>query len=111
MSFRRRRLRPAATRIALVKKYLASNLTLKAFCQREKLAYSTFLSWLRKYRAAQSDSPRSSGTASGFVPLQVQLPSPAFCTLEYPNGVLIHFSSAVDAQVLAPLLGVLGEKP
>lgn len=111
MSFRRRQLRPAATRIAIVKKYLASNLTLKAFCQREKLAYSTFLSWLRKYRAAQPGSPRSSDTDSGFVPLHVQLPSPAFCTLEYPNGVLIHFSSAVDAKFLAPLLRAAGEKP
>lgn len=41
----RQQVRPAA-RIALVKKHLGSGLTQKKFCQQEKLAYPTFLSWL-----------------------------------------------------------------
>jgi transposase-like protein len=108
MSRRRKQSRPLAARIAFVEKYLQSGLTQKAFCQRENLVHGTFHSWLRKHRATRRRPRASSPTWSGFIPLCVQ-PAPtaahaASCTLEYPNGVLIHFSGTVDAQLLSSLL-------
>jgi len=100
-----------ATRIAFIKKYLASGLTQKEFCQQEKLAYPTFLAWLRKHRAVLSQAPDSNPTAAGFVPLQLepstclhrsrgrQARCAASCTLEFPNGVLVHFSGDIDARI------------
>ncbi|MDZ7266284.1 MAG: hypothetical protein ONB48_04600 [candidate division KSB1 bacterium] len=82
---RRRRVCPAA-RLALIKKYLASGLTQKQFCRREKLAYPTFLTWLRKHRAAS-------------------------CTLEFPSGVLVHFSGDIAVQLLTRLLRATGVEP
>ncbi len=44
----RRQRESTAARIAFIKKYRASGLTQKEICQGEKLAYPTFLTWLRK---------------------------------------------------------------
>ncbi|MGH7494015.1 MAG: IS66 family insertion sequence element accessory protein TnpA [bacterium] len=111
MSHRRKQSRPPAARIAFVKKYLESGLTQKAFCQRENLVHGTFHSWLRKYRATRRRPRTSSRTRRGFIPLCVQPATTAThaasCTLEYPNGILIHFSGAVDAQLLSSLLRAL----
>lgn len=109
---RRRRVRPAA-RLALIKKYLASGLTQKQFCQREKLAYPTFLTWLRKYRAAGSQAPNLRPAAPGFVPLQLEPAAhrAASCTLEFPNGVLVHFSGDIAVQLLTRLLRAAGVEP
>jgi transposase-like protein len=108
MSRRRKQSRPPAARIAFVNKYLESGLTQKAFCQRENLVHATFHSWLRKYRTSRRRPRVSSPTRNGFIPLCVQPATPAAhaasCTLEYPNGTLIHFSGTVDAQLLSSLL-------
>ncbi len=74
MLSRRQRVRPAA-RIAFIKKYLASGLTQKEFCQQEKLAYPTFLAWLRKHRSAEGQTPNSTPTARSFVSLQLEPPA------------------------------------
>jgi hypothetical protein len=102
----------SATRIAFIKKYLASGLTQREFCQQEKLAYPTFLAWLRKHRAALGQAPNSNSTASRFVALQLE-PSArraASCTLEFPNGILVHFSGDIDAQLLTCLLRAIEDK-
>ena len=115
MSYRRKAARPPATRAALVEKYLESGLTQKAFCQRENLVLGTFHSWLRKYRATRPQSPGSSPSRNRFIPLRVQhTPTAAHavsCTLEYPNGILIHFSGTVEAQLLLSLLGAPEAEP
>ncbi len=77
----RPRVKPA-TRIAFIKKYLASGLTQREFCQQEKLAYPTFLTWLRKYCAASSQAPNFSPAAPSFVPLQLE---PSAC-LHFNHG-------------------------
>jgi len=106
---RKQRVHPAA-RIAIVKKYLASDLTQREFCQQEKLAYPTFLAWLRKYRAAESQSPHLSPAAPSFVPLQLepsaclhQARRAASCTLEFPNGVLVHFTGYIVRPLYPPI--------
>lgn len=111
MLSRRRRARPAA-RIAFIKKYLASGLTQREFCQQQKLAYPTFLAWLRKYRAAEGQAPSSSASTPSFVPLQLEPAAhrAASCTLEYPNGVLVHFSGDIDVQLLTCLLRAAGDE-
>ncbi len=111
MSRRRKQSRPLAARIAFVNQYLESGLTQKAFCQRENLVHATFHSWLQKYRATRRQPRLSSPTRNGFIPLCVQpatLPArAASCTLEFPNGILIHFSDTVNAQLLPSLLRAL----
>ncbi len=111
MLSRRRRARPAA-RIALIKKYLASGLTQREFCQQEKLAYPTFLAWLRKYCIAEGHAPNSSASAPSFIPLQIAPPArhTVSRTLVYPNGVLVDFSGDIDEQRLARLLRVAGDE-
>lgn len=108
---RRQRVSPMA-RIALIKKYLASGLTQREFCQQQKLAYPTFLAWLRKYRAAEGQTPDLSPAAPSFVPLQVEplAHRAASCTLEYPNGVLVHFSGDINVQLLTCLLRAAGDE-
>jgi hypothetical protein len=85
-------------------------------------AYPTFLAWLRKHRAASSQAPNFSPAAPSFVPLQLepsaylhrsrgrQVRCAASCTLEFPNGVLVHFSGDIDAQLLTCLLHAAGDK-
>jgi hypothetical protein len=109
MSRRKNRVQLSSFKIACVKKYLASGLTQKAFCQREGLVYTTFQFWLRKYHTAQHHSSKTSPSRTRFIPLRV--PSApvvahhtSFCTLEYPNGIFIHFSGTVDARLLSDLV-------
>ena len=108
MSRRRKQSRTPEARIALVEKFLESGLTQMAFCQRENLVHGTFHTWLRKYRSSQRRPRASSPTRRGFIPLCVQPATAAThtasCTLEFPNGILIHFSGTVDAQLLSSLL-------
>ena len=115
MSRRRKQSRPPADRIVFVEKYLKSGLTQKAFCQRENLVHGTFHSWLRKYRANRRRPRASSPTRRGFIPLRLQPATTAThaasCTLEYPSGILIHFSGTVDIQLLSSLLRALEAKP
>jgi len=112
MSPRTKQVRQASLRTAFVKKYLASGLTQKAFCRQESLVDVTFQCWLRKYRAAQYQPRVSSPSRNRFIPLQVQPATAAAhnpsCTLEYPNGVRIHFSGTVDAHLLSHLLRAAG---
>jgi len=66
--------------------------------------------------------PTNAPISPSFVPLQLEpntrLPCSrgrqarraASCTLEFPNGVLVHFSGDIDAQLLTCLLRAAGDK-
>jgi len=110
--------RAAENRAAVVEKYLAAkgqprSLTQRAFCQREGLGYTTFQSWLQKYRSAHRQT--SAPVRRGFIPIRLQPPTVAAlpatsCALEFPNGVVVHLAGPLDPQLLSYLIHTAGEK-
>ena len=115
MLHRKKYTRQSSASISCIKKYFTSGLTQKAFCRQEGLVYATFQSWLRKYRTAEHQSSRTSPSRKRFIPLRIPSAPVAArhsrsCTLEFPNGVSIHFSGTVDARLLSDLLQATGEK-
>jgi hypothetical protein len=97
-------------RFATIEKYLASGLTQKQFCHQEQLTYSTFQLWLKKYRQAHADTTQQHGqTGNHFVPLTFK-PAAAKTdyVIEYPNGVVLHVSRAIDPQTLIQLIQASG---
>ena len=97
-------------RFATIEKYLASKLTQKKFCEQEKLTYSTFQLWLKKYRQANADSTYEHGQpGSNFVPLTFQVPAAKTdYVIEYPNGVVLRVGRAVEPQTLIQLIQASG---
>jgi len=93
-----------------LEKYLASNLSQKAFCAQEGLAYQTFRYWLRQYRTPQRRQKKSSLTPTGFIPLRVRPPAPpddshSRCVIEFPHGVIVRLSGPLDWHRLSQLIG------
>lgn len=102
------RLARAQEMFARIEKYLdakgrAASLTQKAFCEQEGLTITTFQNWLQKYRARQRQVETAPVPAQRFIPLHVQAPPnapPLSCVLEFPNGVMLRLSGAVDLERL-----------
>lgn len=97
----------AEAMFACIEKYLAAKahdgLLQKTFCAQEGLAISTFQNWLQKYRAHQRQVETAPVPAKRFIPLHVQAPPntpPLSCVLEFPNGVMLRLSGAVDLERL-----------
>lgn len=94
-------------RFALIEKYLASGLTQDKFCEQQRLAYSTFQFWLKKYRQEKTDRARKRQSSDNrFLPLTFTSPKtePAPMVIEYPNGVILHITGAVEPQLLIQLI-------
>jgi hypothetical protein len=93
-----------------IEKYLASNLSQKAFCAQEGLAYQTFRYWLRQYRTPKRRQKNLSPPPTGFIPLQVHPPTPSLdshprCVIEFSHGVIVRLSGPLDWQRLSQLIG------
>jgi len=99
-------------RLATIEKYLASGLAQEKFCQQEKLAYSTFQVWLKKYRQAQKAMTPLQHSDNRFVPLtftaESATPVSAHYVIEYPNGVVLRIHGAIEAETLLQLLNQAG---
>jgi len=95
-------------RLATIEKYLASGLAQKQFCQQEQLAYSTFQVWLKKYRQEQVEPRGEPHSNNRFVPLTFTpmpaKPEPTHYVIEYPNGVVLRLSGAIEPQILLHLI-------
>jgi len=93
-----------------IEKYLAGQLSQKAFCAQEGLTYQTFRYWLRQYRTPKRRQKNSSLTPTGFIPLQIRPPAPSLdshsrCVIEFPHGVIVRLSGPLDWQRLPQLIG------
>ena len=92
----------------LIKKYYASDLKQKLFCEQQGIAYSTFHWWLSKYKN-DTTSMTNRGKCSGdFIPVHVGSPDTSTvysstCYIEYPNGVIVHLLDA-NVQVISELI-------
>jgi hypothetical protein len=95
-------------RLATIEKYLASGLPQKQFCQQEKLAYSTFQVWLKKYRQAQKAVAPQQHADNRFVPLtftaESAKPVSAHYVIEYRNGVVLRIHGAIGPETLLQLV-------
>ena len=99
-------------RFSTIEKYLTSELTQKQFYQQEQLAYSTFQVWRKKYRQAHAEPRLEQHSDNSFVPLTftpttAKLDS-AHYVIEYPNGVVLRLSGAIEPQTLLQLVRVQG---
>jgi hypothetical protein len=91
----------------LIKKYLASGLSRRAFCEQEKLTFPTFHYWRRKYATHQREKETPAGSHAEFIPLRVVPKTSTPWIIEYPNGVILRLPATVDIEVVAQLIQVI----
>jgi transposase-like protein len=94
---RGRKITPRAEREAVVRAYETSGLTQKAFAERERINYTTFVSWVQECR--RRDAPAKVGFAElalarSAAPVEVQL----------PDGTVIRGSKAEEVARLVQLV-------
>lgn len=68
----------------LIERYLTSNLAQKKFCQMEKISYSTFTYWLKKYR-----SLNETVIPEPFIAIEPKSEKP-IAVLEFPSGLKLR---------------------
>ena len=95
----------------LIEKYFTTDLTQKAFCKQEGIAYSTFHWWLGQYRQKETGQVvHNKKNANAFVPIHVAQPelsesSTASCQIEYPSGIVVRLEQA-NVQLISQLVQV-----
>jgi len=96
----------------ILKRFSASGLNIRDFCQRERIPESAFYAWRRTL--GKRDDARSSQPA--FVPVAVTKPvayeanvaaQESSLTLDLPGGCVLRFSGPVAAAQLADLIVAL----
>jgi hypothetical protein len=98
----------------MIEKYKTSEQTQKEFCKNESITYSTFKWWMKQYRKRNNNNfiHKNNETQSNhFLPISFK-PSnsshgisekPIF-TIEYPNGIILHFYKETDLNTIAQLI-------
>lgn len=94
---RGRRITPRAEREAMVRAYEASGLTQKAFAERERINYPTFVSWVQESRRPSAPSK------VGFTELRLARP-PARLEVQLADGTVIRGD---EAEAVAELLQLI----
>lgn len=92
---------------AVIKKYLQSNLTQKAFCEQQSIPLSTFLYWLGHYRNHNQPKPVRPREKAPFIPLELKenpVFSQAGCYLEFNNGTRLSFDNVPPVGLLLQLV-------
>jgi hypothetical protein len=92
----------------LTKKYLASGLKSKEFCKQKSRPCSTFHWWYNQYHKDHHSKPKAS--SKDFISLKPrvssQIQSKVFspmCSIQYPNGVILHLTGQIDFQIIRKL--------
>lgn len=93
---RGRKITPRAEREALVRAYDASGLTQKAFVERERINYTTFVSWVQECRR------REAPPKIGFAELTVA--RSAALEVQLPEGIVIRGSNVDEVGRLLRLV-------
>jgi transposase-like protein len=94
---RGRKITPRAEREALVRAYDSSGLTQKAFAERERINYTTFVSWVQECRR------RETPPKVGFTEFTVAR-STAALEVQLPDGMVIRGSNAEEVARLLRLV-------
>ena len=94
-------------------RFHASGLSVRAFCQSEKLAETAFYFW-RRTLAERDGTPRPRpkriAASPAFLPVAIRRDAPARTsdlTLELPSGIVLRFSDATPAERVAALVRAL----
>lgn len=85
----------------LVAQWHESGQTQKAFCIQHSIPVSVFAYWLRCYRD-QQDSTKDK--QSNFVPVRMDVSSPAALEVALPSGAVLRFAQVVPVGYLKSLL-------
>lgn len=93
----------------LYEQWLTSNISKALFCRQQKIHYTTFHYWVKKFRnedQANPGFPQDNGFSRISVTEPEHLnPNPLpFTVLTYPSGFRLEFFSAVEASYLKKLL-------
>lgn len=100
---RGRRIEGGEERERLLEAYDVSGLTQKAFAEREGIAYSTFVSWL-KQRRQRSRADTCQEAAPSFHEFSLPMGSSSALEVCFPDGMVIRGS---DADSLVSLVKAL----
>lgn len=88
----------------LIKKWQASGISPKEFCNKHDLSFHIFYYWLRKYKQQQTS------LRSGFIPVEVNPVEEPFkreLQILYPNGVQITLSDEVSIPRIKALINAI----
>ena len=91
----------------IIEKYLASQLSQKAFCDQEQIAITTFQYWLQHYRKHTHHSAPQAPNPAPFIPLKIKptaVSAPSACRLEFSNGTRLSFDSVPGVELLLQLM-------
>jgi hypothetical protein len=100
-----------------VRRWHASQLSVRDYCQRHRLGEASFYSWKRRLlqRGLLGDSARAAAPANAplFLPVAVPAADPMTRRIELvsPAGWTVRLAVGFDAATLRQLLAVLGEQP
>jgi hypothetical protein len=81
----------------LIEKWKTSNLTIKAYCQKQGMACSVFYYWNKIYKLSK---PKAKG---GFIPIEVQhveTPPLSVIEIEYPNGMVVRLPDVTPVSIV-----------
>jgi transposase-like protein len=95
---RGRRITPRAEREAVVRSYEQSGLTQKAFAQRERIKYPTFVSWVQACRR------RGAAPKVGFAELTLPRVTAAPLEVQLADGTVIRGSHVEEVARLLRLI-------
>ena len=91
----------------VVARFAASGLSVRAFCQRERVPESAFYAWRRTLQQRDLEATRA---ASAFLPVVIQQPGRATDSetcVELPGGVTIRVGEATSIERVAALVRAL----
>ena len=99
----------------LVERQAASGLSVRQFCEQERISLPSFYAWRGRLRQRTGIAMRSSATGRGrqeprtrgeFIPLKL-LEAPAAWEVVHPDGYRVRVSGQVNATALQCIVGVL----
>lgn len=98
----------------LVGRQAKSGLSVRQFCEQERISQPSFYAWRRRLREAESTATRTSmaprgmgaGKPAEFIPLRL-LDTPVAWEVVHPCGCRVRVSGEVNSTALECILGVL----
>ena len=88
-----------------IRRWQQSGLSQKAWCEKNKIPYSTFHYWYKRFRT-KKEPAAIKGTAESFVQLVTKdiVADGSWCTLSFANWSTLNFHQPVSAEVLKSLI-------
>ena len=102
----------------VMSRYLASDLTIAAFCKNERISEGNFYAWKKRlgiskssrrpYRAKRNSTKskrfKSTRSDSGFMPVRVQHKESPSIQIKWPHGVALELPAKLSGKEVASVL-------